>query len=93
MLRIKEILKERGITYKEMAARLGTSDIALRASLRGNPTMKTLEKVAEVLCVEVPELFKPREGVKILPVLRSHDRHTSPKGRKRGVTSTITTNQ
>lgn len=63
--RIKDICKERGITYKEMATMLGTSDIALRASLRGNPTMRTLEKVAEILNVEVVDLFKPREGAKM----------------------------
>ena len=56
-LRIKELLKEKGVMHKELAERLGVTDIALRASLKGNPTIGTLEKVANVLGVEVPELF------------------------------------
>ena len=63
-LRIKELLKEKGVMHKELAERLGVTDIALRASLKGNPTIGTLEKVANVLGVAVPELFAaPKEGV------------------------------
>ncbi len=62
-LRIKELLKEKGVMHKELAERLGVTDIALRASLKGNPTIGTLEKVANVLGVEVSELFTaPKEG-------------------------------
>lgn len=56
-LRIKEILKERGIMQKELAERLGVSDVALRQSLKGNPTISTLQKIAEALGVEFLELF------------------------------------
>lgn len=59
-LRIKELLKEKGIMHKELAEKLGVTDIALRASLKGNPTIGTLEKVANVLGVSVPELFAPQ---------------------------------
>lgn len=65
-LRIKELLKEKGIMHKELAEKLGVTDIALRASLKGNPTIGTLEKVATVLGVEVSELFAPgsnKEGL------------------------------
>lgn len=58
-LRIKERLKEKGIMHKELAEKLGVTDIALRASLKGNPTIGTLEKVANLLGVEVQELFAP----------------------------------
>lgn len=57
--RIKEILKERGILFKELAEKLGITDIALRASLSGNPTIGTLQKVADALGVPVTELFAP----------------------------------
>ena len=57
--RIKEILKERGILFKELAERIGISDIALRASLSRNPTIGTLQRVADALGVPVTELFMP----------------------------------
>ena len=59
-LRVKELLKEKGVMHKELAEKLGVTDIALRASLKGNPTIGTLEQVANVLGVSVPELFAPQ---------------------------------
>lgn len=59
-LRIKEVLKEKGVLHKELAERLGVTDIALRASLKGNPTIGTLEKVADALGVPFAELFAPQ---------------------------------
>ena len=67
-LRIKELLKEKGLLHKELAEKLGVSDIALRASLKGNPTIGTLEKVANALNVPVSELFDtPKQGVITCP--------------------------
>lgn len=67
-LRIKELLKEKEMMHKELAEKLGVTDIALRASLKGNPTISTLEKVADALGVSVPELFAaPRNGVITCP--------------------------
>lgn len=57
--RIKEICKERGILFKDLAAKLGITDVGLRQSLQGNPTIGTLEKIANALDVEVAELFVP----------------------------------
>lgn len=61
-LRIKEICKQKGLLQKELAEKVGVTDIALRASLKRNPTVGTLEKVANVLNVEVWELFTERPG-------------------------------
>lgn len=47
---------------KELAEKVGVTDIALRASLKGNPTVGTLEKVANALNVEVWELFTESPG-------------------------------
>lgn len=67
-LRIKELLKEKGMLHKDLAATLGVTDIALRASLKGNPTVGTLEKVATALGVDVTELFAPpKEGAITCP--------------------------
>lgn len=65
-LRIKEICKEKGILQKDLAKSLGISDISLRASLKGNPTVGTLEKVANALNVAVTELFEPKVSVAVV---------------------------
>ena len=55
-LRVKQICKEKGILFKDLAAAVGVHDVTLRSSLQGNPTIGTLEKVATALGVSVPEL-------------------------------------
>lgn len=58
-MRIKEILKSKGITSKELASRLGLSEGALSQSLNGNPTLERLKQIASALGVPVSELFEP----------------------------------
>ena len=57
-LRIKEICKEKQITMKEIAEKLGINPITLSQSLNGNPTLSRLQEVASILGVSVPELFE-----------------------------------
>lgn len=56
-LRVKEIAKQKGITLTQIAEKLGISNVNLSASLNGNPTLNRLQEVADILEVEVPELF------------------------------------
>ena len=58
-LRIKELLKEKGVMHKELAERLGVTDIALRASLKGNPTIGTLDnhKGRITICGKYPRFY------------------------------------
>lgn len=56
-LRVKEICKERGILFKDLADKLGVTDVGLRKQVQGNPTIGTLEKIAEALDVDFMELF------------------------------------
>lgn len=63
--RIKELCKERGILIKDLAQKIGITDVGLRQSLNGNPTIGTLEKIADALGVEVGELFRPSDNTKI----------------------------
>ena len=56
-LRVKEVCKEKNILFKNLAEKLGISDIALRKQVQGNPTIETLEKIASALGVSVTELF------------------------------------
>lgn len=58
--RIKELLKEKGITISNLAEQIGTRQTSLSRALgdNGNPTYETLNKIANVLNVEISELFK-----------------------------------
>ena len=56
-LRIKELCREKQITMKDIAERLGINPITLSQSLNGNPTLSRLQEVADILEVSVSELF------------------------------------
>lgn len=56
-LRIKEIMQEKGITQRKLAEDIGVAEISLSRSLRGNPTLDTIERIATALNVPITELF------------------------------------
>lgn len=56
-LRIKEILKLRGMTMIQLASKLQINRVNLSSSINGNPTITTLEKIANILEVDLAELF------------------------------------
>ena len=63
IMRVKDLLKEKGVTAKELAARLNLSEGALSQSLNGNPTLERLNQIAAALGVSVAELFEaPASG-------------------------------
>ena len=57
-MRIKELLKSKGMTAKELAGKLGISEGALSQSIKegANPNLQTLMKIASALEVSVSEL-------------------------------------
>ena len=57
MNRIKEILKEKGLTQQELADMLGITRISIVKTLAGNPSQETLEKIATALNVPMWQLF------------------------------------
>ncbi|MCF2599832.1 helix-turn-helix transcriptional regulator [Phocaeicola barnesiae] len=62
MNRIKDILKEKGITQQELADRLGVTRSAIVKTLAGNPSQETLERIANILDVPMWQLFaSPKE--------------------------------
>lgn len=62
-LKIKEISKQKGIPMSKIAEELGISPITLSQSLNGNPTLSRLTEVANILGVDVVELFDaPQSG-------------------------------
>ena len=59
--RITELCKERGVTQKALAEKIGLSPVGLAKAISGNPTIETLEKIAGGLGVSVSDLFTPPE--------------------------------
>lgn len=60
-LRIKQLVKEKGMTMAEVAKKLDINPVNLSSAVNGNPTLSTLTKIAEVLNVEVADLFEREE--------------------------------
>jgi len=56
--RIKEVLKRKGITQKELAVRLKVSEPLISNAISGNPTLKTLREIADALDVNVSSLIE-----------------------------------
>ena len=54
---IKNIAREKGMTMEQVAAKMGISKGGLSKALNGNPTLKTLRAVAEVLQVPITAFF------------------------------------
>lgn len=59
--RVKELVKKSGMTLESFAESLGYSRQNLTKTLSNNPTIGTLERIANALNVEVSELFAPKE--------------------------------
>ena len=56
-LRIKEIIKEKGYTIKSLSEKMNINRVNLSNMINGNPTVETLEKIADALEVPITELF------------------------------------
>lgn len=62
MNRIKEILKEQGVTINELADKLGISRITLSTQINGTANIVSYEKIATALNVPMWQLFaSPKE--------------------------------
>lgn len=63
-LRVNEICKQRGISMSELCNKIGIKQPNLSQSLKGNPTIGTLQAIADSLNVRLTELFEePEENV------------------------------
>lgn len=61
LLRIKDLMKERNLTGKDLAERVGVHPVSFSAIANGNsfPKPELLKKIAEELDVDIRELFYP----------------------------------
>lgn len=58
-LRIKEIALKNGVNMEELAQKLGINRVTLSKTINGNPTVETLARIAEILKVDIQDLFLP----------------------------------
>lgn len=67
VLRLKEILNQRGIKLKDFALQSGISQSNLSNYINGNisPTLDTLEKIASNLDIDVVQLFKEKSDIEL----------------------------
>ena len=67
-MRIKEVIKEKGLTVKEVADLLEISSPALSNVINGNPTVEMLSRIANALNVPITELFEqPSADIIVCP--------------------------
>lgn len=57
-LRVKEVCKEKGITFNELCDKIGISRQSLSKSLTNNPTSDRITEVANALGCEEHELIE-----------------------------------
>ncbi len=67
MLRIKEVIKSKGMTSQEVAEKMGISPPALSRALNGNTTIDTLQKIADALEVDIADFFvKSSDNIQLI---------------------------
>ena len=73
--RIKEVCRQKGLMMKDLAEKLGMSEVGLSnfsarsfiINLFCNPTINRLEEIAKVLEVDFMELFEREDGTITCP--------------------------
>ena len=68
VLRLKDIMGEKGVSGKDLAEAVGVSPVSISNIVQGNsfPKPELLLNIASQLNVDVRELFKPTKGGAIL---------------------------
>lgn len=67
-LRIKDVIKEKGLTIQSLADQMGINRVNLSSSINGNPTVETLGKIADALNVPISDLFEqPKQNAITCP--------------------------
>ncbi len=55
--KIKEVIKEKGISQKELAKMIGMTEPGISNAINGSATRETIKKVADALKVDVKDLI------------------------------------
>ncbi len=62
ILRIHEVLKERGLLQKDLAEKLGVSKVTVNywCKNQSNPSLETLGQIAKILNVKISDLINEK---------------------------------
>lgn len=75
-IRIREAIKEQGFTLKDVATKIGTSPQSLHGIIEaGNPTISTLENIANVIGVPINTLYSEQSGAELTALIYSAGKH------------------
>lgn len=55
--KVKELCRNKGITIKELAEKMGIAPESLSRAINGNPQLSTIRKIAEALGVSITDMF------------------------------------
>jgi transcriptional regulator with XRE-family HTH domain len=82
ILRLKEVLNEKGITGKELSEKVEVTPASISNIVQGNsfPKPDLLIKIAEVLDVDVKELFISTKNVETETIFAFRDGNYIPIG-------------
>lgn len=64
MNRIKDVIKEKGLTINELSEKLGISRVTLSSQINGTANIASYEKIAAALNVPMWQLFASGDDVK-----------------------------
>ena len=68
--RVKKIIRQKGLTMEKVATAIGIERTTLTRNLQGNPTLETLNKIADALGIPVKTLF---DDEKISGIIKVND--------------------
>ena len=60
---VKAIIKEKGWTIERVATEMGITRVTLSQNLNRNPTVNTLQRVADVIGCNVGEFFRDEVNI------------------------------
>lgn len=58
-MRIKEVIKEKGLSAKDVAERMGITPQSLSRAINENTTVEMLNRIASAIGVSAAEFFEP----------------------------------
>lgn len=63
-MEVKTIIKQKGFTIEAVAKKMGITRVTLTQNLSRNPTVGTLQKIADVIGCKVGDFFADDMGIK-----------------------------
>lgn len=66
-MEVKTIIKQKGFTMESVAKKMGITRVTLAQNLSRNPTVGTLQKIADVIGCKVGDFFVDDMDIKMMP--------------------------